>query len=106
MRWRSFITVHLGVLLAACSPSQAQTFEAGEVEKCDATVPAALAVPAPSPELDVHVHVVLDDGVTLAEGRQAVETANIAYEPIGLRLVASFTTATMHSDNTEDLFGE
>jgi hypothetical protein len=68
--------------------------------------PTAVSVPASTPVIDVHVHVVLDDGVTLAEGREAVEAANIAYKPIGIRVIASFTTASMHSNDTNELFSE
>src|SRR5688572_10207042 len=94
----------VAALLAGSAPSQAQTIEPGLNEECFETVPASLAVPVPEPVIEILLHVVLDDGVTLEEGRQTVEATNVAYERIGLRIKPSFTTASMRSDDTQELF--
>lgn len=103
---RGLITgIALTCALAAPGVAQAQDFEPGHVNTCFEYVPASMSA-ATSPVFDVHVHVVLDEGVTLEHGRKMIERAQTVYERIGLRLRPSFTTARMTSDDANDLFQE
>ena len=96
----------LATLAASAAPARAQVIEVGMVQECVEAVPASIAIPAPEPLLEVHLHVVLDDGVTLEEGRQAIEKANLAYQPIGMKINANFTTASTRTDNVDDLMAD
>ena len=91
-------------MAAAAAPAQAQEIEPGHVNVCLEAVPASFAVPRVEPLLEIHVAVVLDDGVTIDEGRDTFEKANRAYAPIGLKLLPTFVHASTTSDDALALF--
>jgi hypothetical protein len=105
-RGRHIILAAACALLAAMPASaRAQAFEFGHVPACFEAVPAAVAAPTGQP-IEVRVHVVLDKGVSIQEGRHAMERARVAYEPMGLQIVPSFSVAEFNSDEADALFGE
>ena len=104
---RRGLIIGMAVACALLAPGSArgQDFEPGHVNTCFEYVPAALSVKT-EPLIDVYLHVVLDEGVTLEDGRRMVERAQGVYAKVGLRLRPNFTTARMTSDDARELFQE
>jgi hypothetical protein len=98
MRCGAAIGIIVGALVASFgTPAFGTPYETTHIVPCTEAAPAAFSLDN-APQIDVHVHMVLD-GVSLAEGRRVVARAQEAYTPLGIRLVANFTTA--HIEPTE-----
>ena len=103
---RGLITLMaLTCALAPPATARAQEFDAGDLSTCYQWVPT-VASATTTPVIDLHVHVVLDQGVSLEEGRAVMERAQSVYEPIGIRLRPNFTTTRTESDDADALMIE
>ena len=106
MRICSTVLAAVAALAVAAGPARAQAIEVGPVVECLEAVPAAVASPLPGENIDVRVHVVLDQGVTLEEGERTMQWAQDAYSLLGMTLIPSYTTAVTSADDTDTIFKE
>lgn len=104
---RELITSAAAVLgvLSGPAPAPAQLLEAGHLSACPSRTPVVISVRT-APTLHLHVHVVLDEGVTVEQGRAVIDRAAVPFAPLGIELQPSFTTTRSTSDDVDDLLIE
>ena len=105
-RLASFAVVVASIVaLSAPAQAAAEPIEIGHIPECTEGVPAAVAIPAGAPSMNLDVRVLLD-GVSATRGAAVLEKAKESYWPLGINLTPSYQAVSFSGDDAQGLIDQ